>query len=225
MMLLFGLFSASLFGTSVMAERQLDYRYVVACNLIHSDIREHLPTLRLLAKECSSVVEIGVRDMDSSWGLLKGLSENPHHERSYLGIDIQYPPDETLKLAKEISREFGISFRFWQANDMHIDIEPTELLFIDSLHTYCHLTYELEKFSPKVTKYIVLHDTSEPWEYQNDNEYRGNYSEYPFKYDCTQQGLWPAVEDFLKQHPEWCLHARFLNNHGLTVLKKVTTEK
>ena len=224
MLVLVGNFSASLFSTSITAERQLEYRYAVACNFIHSDIREHLPTLRWLATECASVVEIGVRDMDSSWGLLKGLSENPHRERSYLGIDIHSPPHETLNLAREISREIGISFRFWEANDMHIDIEPTELLFIDSLHTYCHLTYELEKFSPKITKYIAMHDTSEPWEYRNDNEYYGNYSEYPPPYNCTKQGLWPAVEDFLKRHPEWGLHARFLNNHGFTILKRVTRQ-
>ena len=31
------------------------------------------------------------------------------------------------------------------------------------MHTYCHLSYELDTFSPKVRKYIAMHDTSEPW--------------------------------------------------------------
>jgi len=94
------------------------------------------------------------------------------------------------------------------------------LLFIDSLHTYCHLTYELEKFSPKVSKYIAMHDTS--WDPTiDDPAYYGDYSEYPPEYDRTKRGLWPAVVDFLKRHPEWTLHERRLNNYGFTILKRV----
>lgn len=207
----------------ITAERQLQYRYVLAYNE-PSDINEHVPALRALAMECSSVVEIGLRDMVSSWGILQGLSENPSASRSYLGIDISYPPFQTLSLAKELAEECGISFHFCQSNDMHVDIEPTEMLFIDSLHTYCHLTYELEKFSPKVSKYIAMHDTSEPWGDENEDVYYGDYSEYPSEYDCTKQGLWPAVEDFLLRHPEWTLHERHLNNHGFTILKRTTSK-
>jgi hypothetical protein len=35
-----------------------------------------------------------------------------------------------------------------------------------------------------------------------------------------QKGLWPAIEEFLVEHPEWTLHERFTNNNGLTVLKR-----
>lgn len=36
------------------------------------------------------------------------------------------------------------------------------------------------------------------------------------------QGLWPAVTEFLAEHKEeWELHARFENNNGLTVLKRI----
>jgi hypothetical protein len=34
-------------------------------------------------------------------------------------------------------------------------------------------------------------------------------------------GLWPAVDEFLKNHTEWTLHERFTNNNGLTILKRV----
>jgi len=51
-------------------------------------------------------------------------------------------------LAKRLSLGNGIAFEFWQANDMDVDIHSADMLFIDTLHTYCHLTYELEKFSP-----------------------------------------------------------------------------
>jgi hypothetical protein len=103
---------------------------------------------------------------------------------------------------------------------MYVDIEPTELLFIDSLHTYAHLTYELEKFSPKATKYIAMHDTSAPWGDTDDDEYHGDYSEYPPEIDRTKRGLWPAVLDFLNKHPEWTLKERRENSHGLTILQR-----
>ena len=184
-----------------------------------SDINEHVPVLKSLAKECSSVIEMGMRSMVSSWGILQGLSENPSSSRSYVGIDINSPPIESLELAKHLANDFGISFDFWQANNMTVDIEPTELLFIDTYHTYLHLTYELEKFSPKVTKYIAMHDTSWPYG-ESDEGPNGDDSLYPPEFDRNKRGLWLAVLDFLERHPEWALHERRFNNHGFTILKR-----
>jgi hypothetical protein len=189
------------------------------------DINEHIPVLKKLSQECSSTVEIGIRGMVSTWGVLLGLSENESPNKFYLRIDLDPPPANTLAKAKELAELNGISFDFWQENDMYIEIPPTELLFIDSLHTYCHLTYELEKFSPNVSKYIVMHDTSAPWGNKNDSAYSGDYSEYPEWYNKTKQGLWPAVQDFLDSHPEWVLHERLFNNHGFTILKRVENEQ
>ena len=200
----------------------LNHQYVLASST-PSNINEHLNELRSLAKECSSVVEIGLEAMVSSWGILMGLSENQSITRSYLGIDLQSPPIHTLSLASQLAEANSISFNFLQANDMDIDIPPTEMLFIDSMHTYCHLTYELEKFSPQVRKYIAMHDTSAPWG-NMDEPYEGDYSEYPLGYSRTKHGLWPAVEDFLQQHPEWKLLKRYYNNHGFTILKRIDQE-
>jgi hypothetical protein len=214
LIILFLACSTTVFGSKLALKHQYDY----ACQ-VPSDINEHVFTLRCLAKECSSVVEIGMRTMVSTWGILQGLSENPAPFRSYLGIDLALPPPGTLNLAKVLAETNGISFNFLQANDMHIEIGSTEMLFLDSLHTYCHLTYELEKFSPNVTQYIVMHDTS--WGNVDDPMYRGDYSEYPADYDRTKRGLWLAIVDFLRRHPEWTLYERRLNNYGLTVLKRV----
>ena len=200
-------------------KEKLRNNYKQACTH-YSDIYEHLPVLEELATECASVTEIGVRSMVSSWGFLYGLAENSALDRSYLGIDPEMPPFTIYYDAKKLAKGNGINFQFLQKNDMEIEIEPVELLFIDSLHTYCHLTYELEKFSPKVSKYIVMHDTSYPWGELDWNEYLGDYSEYPQHIDRTRRGLWSAVEDFLDQHPEWSLFERRLNNHGLTILKR-----
>ena len=186
-----------------------------------SDINEHISILHDLAKECASVTEIGIRDVVSTWGCLQGLSESPYGPRSYVGIDISSPPQSKLLLAERLAKKKGISFRFICANDMNIEIEPSDMLFIDSLHTYCHLTYELEKFSPKIHKFIAMHDTSDPWGSCDDSAYRGDYSEYPASFNRNQKGLWAAVEDFLANHSEWRLLERRVNNHGLTILERI----
>jgi len=188
-----------------------------------SDINEHIPVLRKLTSECSSAVEIGVRSMVSTWGILQGLADSDQPNRSYIGIDLNSPQPDSLALAKRLCDKLGIDFKFWLVNDMTIDLEPVDLLFIDSLHTYCHLTYELENFSKRVRKYICMHDTSPPWESVDDTEYHGDYSEYPASYNNGKRGLWLAVADFLERHPEWELFRRFTNNHGFTILKRKVT--
>lgn len=205
------------------ARVELKSMYELSCRQ-GSDINEHVSVLKELAAECSSAMEIGIRSMVSSWGVLQGLSESPSRSVFYIGIDLNYPPISMLNLAKKLAQANGIDFQFWKQNDMEIDINDVpviDLLFIDSLHTYCHLTYELEKFSPKTSKYIAMHDTSAPWGDREDSQYTGNYSEYPAHFDRTKKGLWPAVEDFLKRHPEWVLQERRLNNHGFTILKRI----
>ncbi len=218
--LIFCVTSVSIYGKAAEWARKELWVYYQNAHVQRSDINEHLPLLRYLAKDCSSVVEIGLKNMVSSWGLLQGLSESSAPTRSYLGIDIARPPYEIIREAVALAKANEIDFHFWLKNDMHAEIEPADMLFIDSLHTYCHLTYELEKFSPKILKYIAMHDTSEPWGDVNDPGYTGDYSEYPVQIDRTKSGLWTAVEDFLTRHPEWTLLERRYNNHGFTVLKR-----
>ncbi len=194
--------------------------YQQHCDDIHSDIHEHLPPLKQLASECARVAEIGVHSVVSSWALLQGLYETPFASKTYIGIDTNLPPFEALNKAKTLAQAAGITYNFWLSNDRDIEIPPVDLLFIDSLHTYCHLTYQLEKFSPQVSRYIALHDTSAPWGTHDDTRYEGDYSEYPAWIDRTKRGLWAAVVDFLSRHPEWCLYERRKNNHGFTVLKR-----
>lgn len=187
-----------------------------------SDLNEHLPVLRELAKQSRAAMEIGIRSIESTWGVLMGLSENGRSVKSYIGVDLDVPPFNRLEAPRAAAKENGIAFRFLQMNDMNLDLlGQVDLLFIDSLHTYCHLRFELDKFSPRVNKFIALHDTSQPWGDENDSEYHGDYSEYNNAYDCSKKGLWPAVQDFLASNPEWTLLHRYENDHGLTVLQRV----
>ncbi|MCH9613327.1 MAG: hypothetical protein SP1CHLAM54_03260 [Chlamydiia bacterium] len=185
-----------------------------------SDINEHLPTIRKYARECESVLELGIRGVVSTWGSLVGLTENGSKTKTYIGVDIDPVESNKLKKLKKLSKRTGINYTFIHQDDMQVKPRKTDLLFIDTLHTYSHLMYELEKFSPQTKKYIICHDTSADFENTDWIGYTGDRSEYPKHISREKRGLWPAVLDFLATHPEWELLERHQNNNGLTVLKR-----
>lgn len=192
------------------------YEYYAAFT---SDLNEHLPPLRDLARQCKTITEISSKSMCTTWALLQGLADKGT-EGSYEGRFFETPPLTDLLLADKLSKEHRISFAYSRGNDRFFDIKETDLLFIHALCTYPHLTFELEKFSPGTKKYIVIHGTSGPFSEINDPAYKGNFSEYLSNIDKSKAGLWPAVQDFLTRHPEWSIKEKLTNNGGLTVLQR-----
>lgn len=185
------------------------------------DIGEHLKHLRRLASESEIVVELGTREMVSTLGLLIGLQENGSRVKKYLGVDLRYPETGIFKQINKFADSSQIDFRFIIANDIEIDPMECDLLFIDTLHTYRQLTLELEKFSPKVKKYIAMHDTDKPWGWEDEPDFTDVTNVYPDWINPTKRGLFEAVEDFLARHPEWVKQEQHTNCHGFTVLKRV----
>ena len=177
----------------------------------HSDINQHLETLYNLGKECSHITEMGVRWVSSTWPL---VYSNPKKMISY---DILKNPNITEVI--NLCNEYSINYSFEEKDVLQLEIEPTELLFIDTLHTYNQLIKELEIHSNKVSKYIVLHDT----------EHFGRKDEVIYEHasnviketSSTKEGLMTAVEDFLLTElgQSWELFRVYKNNNGLTVLK------
>ena len=85
-----------------------------------------------------------------------------------------------------------------------VDIEETDLLFIDTWHVYDQLREELRRHAGRASRYVVLHDTTTFGE-------RGEVAGHA--------GLWPAVEEYLALG-RFALAARYENNNGLTVLRR-----
>jgi hypothetical protein len=169
---------------------------------IYSDIHEHLPTLKKYASECEHVTEMGVRNVISTWAFLAAKPKR------LVCIDIKpCPVEEAAQLAKDAE----IDFQFIQADttDPLLDIEPTDLLFIDTWHVYMQLKTEFQLHCNKVKKYIILHDTTAFGEV-------GESLVSGFVY----KGLWYAVEEFLNTNPEWVLKERYTNCNGLTILQR-----
>jgi hypothetical protein len=179
-------------------------------NLIPSDINEHIPTLIKYGNECDHITEMGVRGIMSTWAF---LASSPKKLISY---DIENPTKfgGDINSVYETAKQYGIDFQFIQANVRDITIEQTDLLFLDTWHVYEQLQIELKLHSPKANKYIILHDTT-TYEIYGESPYYDVHGK-----QVQHKGLWPAIEEFLKDNSSWVLHERFVNNNGLTILKR-----
>lgn len=183
-----------------------------------SDINEHLPTLRALADQCKSVTEMGVRWVVSTWAFLNSNTE------SIVSIDIcdpseyRYAPEFNLRspsdlaVIQELARAANKQYVFIKASTLQITIDPTDLLFIDTLHSYYQLKNELLLHGNQANKYIVLHDV-ETFKYRD--EILGYTA---IKTEHT--GLKMAIDEFLSQNPHWKIKNWYTNNNGLCVLER-----
>lgn len=161
---------------------------------IESDINEHLETLKNLAEECDHITEMGVRSIVSTWAFAEGLKSGAR----LVAIDIKHPNDYGGDLAAftKFCNEKGINFEFILGDTTKIEIQETDLLFIDTLHTYEQLKKEFILHADKARKYIALHDTV----------------------SCAHE-LIPAIDELVKDGV-WSIHMKFDNNNGLMVLKR-----
>jgi hypothetical protein len=177
-----------------------------------SDINQHIPTLIKYGQECSHITEMGVRGIISTWAFLGSAP------KKMISYDIQDPKEweQNINDVYETAELYGLNFTFIQADVLEIEIEPTELLFIDTWHAYKQLKAELNLHANKSSKYIILHDTTS-FEYDDET----SYEMWGDKWKGEGIGLWPAIEEFLESNPHWVLHERFFNNNGLTILKRL----
>src|SRR5574343_628325 len=171
-------------------------RFTQLC-AVPSDINEHLPTLRKYAMKCAHVTEFGVRNAVSTVALAAGF---PKRMVSY---DIRPMPEAIERI---IIGEVDFTFRL--ADVLQIEIDPTEVLFIDTLHTYDQLNAELVKHADKVSKYLILHDTET----------------FGIVGEKRQRGIMPAIDEFLLMNPIWRFHEIYRNNNGLMVLRRGSTD-
>lgn len=194
---------------------KIEKNYNINC-LETSDINEHLPTLLEYGKKCNHITEMGVRWVSSTWALLMAKP------KKMISYDIVW--NENIDKVIELSKEYELDYDFVKVDVLKIDIETTDLLFIDTLHTYNQLSQELFKHSDKVSKYIILHDT-ETFGF-NDEQLYEHASDIVKSIKTDKQGLWLAITEFLNSDKgkEWEVEKKYTNNNGLTILKKISNE-
>ena len=188
---------------------------------IPSDINEHLPTLHKYAGECNHITECGVRSVISSYAFAHALRNKINNKL----IQIDINSHENITNFQHLCFTEGVNTVFYEQSDLDCPIEPTELLFIDTWHVYGQLKRELERWNKSVSKYIILHDTTvDEWQGESvrlNNNIIHDSKVSGFSVEDITKGLWPAVEEFLRNTDEWILYERFTNNNGLTILKRI----
>jgi len=165
-----------------------------------SDIYQHLPTLKRYAQQCNSVTELGVRTIVSTWAWLEAQVPTI---RCY---DLNDPPVAALQEVIDYAQQNNLNFTFTRADVLTIELEPVELLFIDTWHTYAQLTQELALHGNVASKYMIFHDTTL---YGRSGE------------DGSPGGLQDALDNFLLETDCWSVKETYTNNNGLTILQRI----
>ena len=164
-----------------------------------SDINEHLPLLSLLASQCQQVTEFGVRTGCSTLAFLHGLRTKRATLRSY-DINDQFGVYAAMRPYTQKT-----DWVFTCKSTLEIaPIEPTDLLFVDTLHRYAQVASELALHGDAVRRWIAFHDT----------ETFGTVG------DDGGQGINDAIVEWMTARPEWRQVYRTHRNNGLTVIER-----
>lgn len=182
-------------------------QYQRLCNT-PSDINLHLPVLKKYAEQCKRVTEFGVRTVVSTYAFIEA---KPKVIRSY---DIN--KHQNMHDAIGAARENKIDLKFYIADVLDIEIEETDFLFIDTLHTKEQLERELKLHSAKAKKFIGFHDVA-TFGYVNEviNPAGRNLPRVR-----KSEGLMPVIIKFLFDNPDWHIDYFTRENNGLMILKK-----
>jgi hypothetical protein len=199
--------------------------YDQACSEYMSDIYMHLPVLYEYAKDCDHVTEMGARGGNSTRAFLYA---NP---KKFVSYDYQYTLPEPHLVAEvkslinifEKAKEQGVNCEYIGADVLTIQIEETDLLFIDTWHCYAQLKKELELHSHSVRKYIAFHDTFTFG--QKGEGYPKLDVNHPNRDVMNGDGgIRKAIDEFLGENTNWSICYETEENNGLIIIEKNTDE-
>jgi len=142
------------------------------------------------ASRVESVTEFGVYTGLSTTAFIYG---KPSKVRSY---DIT---DQYISVLPEIqtcAAELGVDFKFTIGSSLAIEIEETDLLFIDTVHEKDYCLAELNLHHKKAKKFIMLHDI------------------------ISWPGVLEAAEEFMARNPEWKVYEKDVRECGVLVMSR-----
>ena len=144
-------------------------------------------------QECDSFTEFGICQGST---LAAALFTQPSRVRAY-DIDLKWY-DDVSNLFETFSQEHRIDFKVFEEDTSSCKvIESTDMLHVDSLHTYNHAFAELKRHAHQVKKYIVFHDTT------------------------YAPGIYKAIEEYITKHDSsWKIIERFKPAVGYTVIER-----
>jgi len=175
----------------------LDELYAKVCNNV-SDVFMHCPTIREFASRCQHVTELGLNSLGVSVAVMAGQPL----------IFIAYGKDKKVvdEIVKELPDNVGRThLKIREGNSLKVQIEETEMLILDTYHTYSQLKKELLKHAGSVTKYIII------------------VNSYAFALrgeDGSSPGVMDAVVEFVAKNDRWEIIYNERKNNGLLILQR-----
>lgn len=176
---------------------------------LESDVKYQLPILRRLASECRHVTEMGTREALSTIALMAG------HPETVVTWDIEPQWIQRALLLNCLKKGYAPQGR-WDTvlearvgNSLKISsIEPTDMLWIDTLHNFEQLRSELKRHGNQARKYLAFHDTApETFGYKDETG--------------SGPGLRAAIRWFQEQNlPRWQLALDDKTGSGIIVLAR-----
>lgn len=157
------------------------------------DIGEHFGLIHKYGSQCNHITEFGVRSIVSTWGWLNA------RPKKFVCYDLVHPNEVGGRIEDvyDTAESLGIDFSFCLGDTREVEIEETDLLFIDTNHTYSHMKVELEVSGNKARKFLVFHDTA--WAHD----------------------MCKAIDEFRQLNPHWVIEEQVTNNNGFTILKRI----
>lgn len=153
------------------------------------DICEHFPLIEKYGKQCEHITEFGVRSIVSTWGWVAA------RPKTLICYDKDIPTH--LQDIYDTAASVGVNFEFHQGDTREIEIVETDLLFIDTDHSYEQMNIELNLHGNKARKFLVFHDTE-------------------WAVDMNR-----AIKEFMEANPHWVDEEEVTNNNGFKIIKRV----
>jgi len=162
-----------------------DAEYSSQYTLVHDEIKMRL-------EYCDSYTEFGV--MQGPTLAVACLAEI----KKIRGYDINLRwYNKSKHLFDQYAIDNNVDFKVIQQNSLKCNIDPVDLLYIDSKHRFEHLTAELKRHHQQVNHFIIMHDTTAKPELRN------------------------AIANFLHRHPDWIKVAECNDDVGYTTIQRL----
>lgn len=166
-----------------------------------SDIVTHLPILEKYAAQCDHVTELGVRDGNSTVALVAGCRGEVH----------SYDVSRTSFVDLMESMELPCRWFFHQGDTLNHELAmaPTELLFVDTLHTYEHVKRELALWGRLASRYLIFHDTFTCGDFDKSGP------------NPKARGIGRAIDEFVAEYGDYEVEYKTDECNGLLVLRGI----
>jgi glycosyltransferase involved in cell wall biosynthesis len=162
---------------------------------IKRDLNEHFDFLKIMASSVDRVTAFEKRKESS----IPFLAAQP---KTYISYQRENDPLQAVLMQVKGNTDYKVTHAF---NSLTTQIEETDLLWIDTIHSANQIYQELNLHAPKVSRFIIIRST-------------GTFGETAEGSD--EPGLNYGLEEFLEKNPEWFVFKVIPHQYGMTVISR-----